>query len=239
MIKKLLKVPAVQWNNKFDVLSERSKDSRLQAFYSAGLPHADTPLREVPFVALDFETTGLNPEKDGILSIGLVPFTLSRIKLNQAAHWTVRPKAKLEEESVVIHGITHNDLIDAPTLNEILEDVLNALAGKVIVVHYRPIERGFLNCALKKMLGEGIEFPVVDTMQIESDYQDKLTAGLLNKLKGKRADSVRLGQTRRRYGLPDYPPHHALMDAVATAELLQAQMAYHGSEGAVLGEYWL
>ncbi|GAL22291.1 DNA polymerase III epsilon subunit [Vibrio maritimus] len=66
-------------------------------------------------MAVDFETTGLNPEKDGILSIGLVPFTLSRIKLNQAAHWTVRPKAKLEEESVVIHGITHNDLIDAPT----------------------------------------------------------------------------------------------------------------------------
>ena len=33
-------------------------------------------------------------------------------------------------------------------LDEVLGDVLSALAGKIIVVHYRPIERGFLNSAL-------------------------------------------------------------------------------------------
>lgn len=239
MIKKLLQPPSVQWANKFATLAERVNDERLQAFYSAGLPAADTPLSELEFVALDFETTGLNPDKDGILSIGLVPFTASRIRLKQAAHWTIRPKAKLEEESVVIHGITHNDILDAPTLDEVLGDVLSALAGKIIVVHYRPIERGFLNSALKRMIGEGIEFPVVDTMQIESDYQSRLTGGIINKLKGKRADSVRLGQSRRRYGLPDYPPHHALTDAIATAELLQAQLAYHFEGKHTISEIWL
>ncbi len=39
--------------------------------------------------------------------------------------------------------------------------------------------------------------------------------------------AVRLGQSRLRYGLPAYTPHHALTDAIATAELLQAQVAYH------------
>ncbi|MGR5308154.1 3'-5' exonuclease [Vibrio mediterranei] len=238
-MKKLLQPPSVQWTNKFATLAERVNDERLRAFYSAGLPAADTPLSELEYVALDFETTGLNPDKDGILSIGLVPFTASRIRLKQAAHWTIRPKAKLEEESVVIHGITHNDIIDAPTLDEVLGDVLSALAGKIIVVHYRPIERGFLNSALKRMIGEGIEFPVVDTMQIESDYQSRLTGGIINKLKGKRADSVRLGQSRRRYGLPDYPPHHALTDAIATAELLQAQLAYHYDGKHTINEIWL
>lgn len=239
MIKKLLQAPSVQWQHKFSVLAERANDSRLRAFYSAGLPGEDTPLTEVPFVALDFETTGLDPDKEGILSIGLVPFSASRIRLREAAHWTIRPKAKLEEESVIIHGITHNDILDAPTLDDILGEVLSALAGKIIVVHYRPIERGFLNSALQRMIGEGIDFPVVDTMQIESDYQAKQTAGIINKLKGKRADSVRLGQTRRRYGLPDYPPHHALNDAIATAELLQAQLAYHFEGNHTLGELWL
>lgn len=238
-MKKLFAPPSVQWHSKFETLTERSKDQRLTAFYQAGLPAADTPIHQVPFVALDFETTGLNAEKDGILSIGLVPFNLSRIHLRQAAHWKVRPKAKLAEESVVIHGITHNDIVNAPTLNDILEDVLTALSGKIIVVHYRPIERGFLNAALKRKIGEGIDFPVIDTMQLESDYQAKRTSGLLNKLKGRRAESVRLGQTRRRYGLPDYPPHHALTDAIATAELLQAQIAYHFDESAKLSDFWL
>lgn len=239
MIKKLLQAPSIQWENKFATLAQRVTDQRLRAFYSAGLPSAATPVKQIEFVALDFETTGLNPDKDGILSIGLVPFNSARIRLNQAAHWTIRPKAKLEEESVVIHGITHNDILDAPTLDEVLSDVLSALAGKVIVVHYRPIERGFLNSALKRMIGEGIEFPVVDTMQIESDYQARLTGGLINKLKGKRAESVRLGQSRRRYGLPDYPPHHALTDAIATAELLQAQLAYHFEGKHTIKELWL
>ncbi|WP_435532829.1 3'-5' exonuclease [Vibrio hippocampi] len=238
-MKKLLTPPVVQWHSKFETLIERSKDPRLTAFYQAGLPAADTSMHEVPFVALDFETTGLSADKDGILSIGLVPFSLSRIHLRQAAHWTVRPKEKLEEESVVIHGITHNDILDAPTLDDILAEVLTALSGKIIVVHYRPIERGFLNAALKRMLGEGIDFPVVDTMQIESNYQAKRASGLLNKLKGHSAQPVRLGQTRRRYGLPDYPPHHALTDAIATAELLQAQMAYHFDESAKLSDFWL
>ncbi|MCP8690596.1 3'-5' exonuclease, partial [Marinobacterium sp. OS208] len=62
-------------------MAERVNDERLRAFYSAGLPAADTPLNELEFVALDFETTGLNPDKDGILSIGLVPFNASRIRL--------------------------------------------------------------------------------------------------------------------------------------------------------------
>ncbi|MFA0439825.1 3'-5' exonuclease [Vibrio sp. 10N.222.51.C12] len=239
MIKKLFSGPNIQWQAKFKTLAERMEDSRLKSFYGEGLPSGNTLLKDVSFVALDFETTGLDPDKDGILSIGLVPFSTSRIRLNQAQHWTVRPKATLEEESVVIHGITHNDILDAPKLKDILGDVLEALAGKIIVVHYNPIERGFLDSALKGMIGEGIEFPVVDTMQIESSYQTKMTGGVINMLKGKQADSVRLGQTRRRYGLPDYLPHHALTDAVATAELLQAQIAYHYDDSTVLNDVWL
>ncbi|MEF1281994.1 3'-5' exonuclease, partial [Vibrio fortis] len=63
--------------------------------------------------------------------------------------------------------------------------------------------------------------------------------GLWNKLKGKKPGSVRLGQSRRRYHLPDYTPHHALTDAIATAELLQAQIAHHYDASRPLKEFWL
>lgn len=236
---KFFKSPTIDWPFKFQQKLERCKDQRLKTFYSCSLPAPDTPISEVTFLAVDFETTGLDAKKDDIITIGVVPFTLNRIYLNQSRHWTIRPRQKLEEESVVIHGITHNDILDAPDLSEVLDDVLEALSGHIVVVHYRRIERDFLNNALKVRIGEGIEFPVLDTLEIESDIQDKLAGGLWNKLKGKQPGSVRLGQSRRRYSLPDYTPHHALTDAIATAELLQAQIAHHYDRDTPIKELWL
>jgi DNA polymerase-3 subunit epsilon len=40
----------------------------------------------------------------------------------------------------------------------------------------------------------------------------------------------RLDACRERYGLPDYQGHDALTDALATAELLLAQIAYQGKD---------
>lgn len=71
---------------------ELVSDENLVAFYGSELPAPNTPISEVEFVALDFETTGLNPEKHDIITIGLVPFNLRRIFLRDARHWKVRPQ---------------------------------------------------------------------------------------------------------------------------------------------------
>ncbi|MDX1301891.1 3'-5' exonuclease [Photobacterium sp.] len=226
------------WPSFFAKIASQAKDSRLKQYYSTEMVSGDTPLRNVPFVALDFETTGLDPRKDGIVSIGLVPFTLQRIRCRESAHWVINPRQPLGDESVVIHGITHSDVNDAPDLLRILEKVLDALAGKIIVVHYQRIEREFMDRALKKRLNEGIQFPVVDTMAIESAIQSRQYGGFWKRLQGKRPNSVRLGKARQRYGLPAYQPHHALTDALATAELLQAQIAYHFDPDTPLSEIW-
>lgn len=215
------------WSNRFEQLAHTAKDIRLKEYYSQGVVDANTPLKDVPFVALDFETTGLNAQEDAILTIGLVPFTLGRIYCNGSAHWVVNPNRDLNEESVIIHGITDSDVKNAPQLEAILKPVLQALAGKIVVVHYKNIERQFFSQALLNCIGEGIEFPVVDTLDIEYAIQREQTKGLVNWLKRKKPGSVRLGQSRERYGLPAYQPHHALTDALATAELLQAQLQYH------------
>lgn len=239
VIKKLFQKPTLQWPMKFQQKLERAKDHRLIEFYGASLPSPETPISKVDFVALDFETTGLDPEKNGIITIGLVPFNLNRIYLRKAKHWKVRPQEKMDEDSVIIHGITHNELIDAPDIEEIIEELLPALRGKIVVVHYRCIEREFLDQALKVRLNEGIEFPIIDTLELEDKIQQKLTGGLWNKVKGRKPPSLRLAQSRRRYGLPDYTPHHALTDAIATAELLQAQIAHFYSPKQAIGDFWL
>ena len=77
---------AVDWSQRFSALAREARDARLRAFYAAGAVSPDTPLQQVPLLALDVETTGLDPARDGIVSIGLVPMTLDRIRASQAAN---------------------------------------------------------------------------------------------------------------------------------------------------------
>lgn len=239
MINKLMSAPSIDWTAKFSRKLEVVQDSCLRSYYEAGLPDPNTPLEDVMFLAMDFETTGLDSDNDDIITIGTVPFNLNRIFINQAQHWTVRPRKQLAEESVVIHGITHSDVLDAPDLSGIYEQVLEQMAGKIMVVHYQRIEREFFDKALIARIKEGIEFPVVDTMHIETQLQQRQYGGLFNKILGKKPESVRLGASRTRYGLPQYTPHHALTDAVATAELLQAQIAHHYDPKMPIKQLWL
>ncbi|WP_070967732.1 3'-5' exonuclease [Vibrio sonorensis] len=227
------------WQSRYASKALEVSDPALKHYFSQPLPAPETAIENITFLAMDFETTGLDPFKNEIITIGTVPFTLNRILLNQAKHWTVRPRKALNEQSVVIHGITHNDLMGAPDFSAVFPKVLEQMAGHVCVVHYHPIERGFLDHALRLRIGEGIEFPVVDTMDIESRLYEKSYSGLVNWIKGKKKPSMRLGQTRTRYGLPPYTPHQALTDAIATAELLQAQLAYHYPKGTRLKEIWI
>lgn len=229
---------STDWAKLYKENSHQCKNLLLRNFYKRGVTDPDMPIAAIRFVALDFETTGLDVHKDDIISIGLVPFDINRIYLSQAKQWIINPNQPLEKESVVIHGITHSDILDAPDLIRILEQVLESLSECIVVVHYREIEREFFNAALKDRIGEGIQFPLIDTLEIESYVQAKETSSITGRLKGSQRKSVRLGAARQRYGLPTYTPHHAQTDAIATAELLQAQIAHHFSPATPIGKLW-
>ena len=229
---------AFDWSARFAQLAANSRDPRLQAYYRSGVPAADTPLDELPLLALDVETTGLDPQEHAIVSLGLMPFDLRRIRCAEARYWVVKPSSELSSESITFHHITHSDIRHAPVLGQILDELLTAMAGRVMVVHYRNIERGFLDQALLRHLGEGLSFPLIDTMELEARLHPKRQPGWLGKLLGRQPTSIRLADSRLRYNLPLYQAHHALSDALATAELLQAQVASHYSMDTPVGDFW-
>lgn len=235
----MITVPSpLAWQDYYSEQSRRCKDLRLKKFFEAGVIEPETPLNEVPFVALDFETTGLNPQEHGIVSAGMVPFTLARIRCRKASHFIVKPRQTLLSESVTIHGITHSDVQSAPDLDDVLHDFLPKLAKKIVVVHYRQIERNFLNLALLTRIQEQLFFPVVDTMVLEQKILRKQRS-VISSLLGRRSTlSLRLPDIRERYGLPRYHLHHAMTDALATAELLQAQVAHHVDEKTPISQLW-
>jgi DNA polymerase-3 subunit epsilon len=64
--------------------------------------------------------------------------------------------------------------------------------------------------------------------------------GLLARLFGRKPEpvSIRLADSRARSRLPRYRAHHALTDALATAELLQAQLAHRFAPETPLRQLW-
>ena len=232
------KKAVLDWQRRYQQYAFAAQNTVIQSFYQAGAVPLGTALSETPFVAMDFETTGLDSNNDDIVSIGLVPFNWQRIHCNKAQHWLLQPKQKLADESIVIHGITHSEVADAPDLSALIEPLFEAIAGKVVVVHYHQIERLFLNNALMKRIGEGVEFAAIDTMELERRALQS-RRGFIGKLFGEKLGSLRLGDCRARYNLPAYSAHNAMTDALATAELLQAQLSYHYRSDTPIEQIWI
>ncbi|MBW7860157.1 MAG: 3'-5' exonuclease [Rhodocyclaceae bacterium] len=228
------------WPARFAELAGQVRDARLRDFYACPIPDGTTPLEAVPMLALDVETTGLDPLRDEILSIGAVPMDATTIRASASRYWIVRPRAPLNPESVTIHAITDSQIASAPDLADVIGELLALMAGRIVVVHCREIERAFLDSALRTRLGEGIEFPAIDTMALEARVYRRRPRGFLDRLLGRRAEaiSIRLADSRSRYGLPRYRAHHAPTDALATAELLQAQLAHRYARDTPLGMLW-
>jgi len=149
-------VATQDWPQTFARLKEETKNPLLKAYYAAGVISGDTPLSQVPFLSIDIETTGLCPKKNGIISIGAVPLNLERIRCKEAKHWFVNPRTQVGDASMVIHGITHSQIAAAPDLQTIMQEMLTLFAGKILVVHCRSIERGFLDAAFRTRINEGL-----------------------------------------------------------------------------------
>ena len=176
-----------------------------------------TPAGDADFLVVDLETTGLNPRRDHVLSVGWVPVRAGEVVLAGAREVLVRPPAGAPVGgSATVHGLTDDEVLGAPTLVEVLPDLLAALHGRVLVAHHSPIEVGFLDRAAVAAYDARLPVTVVDTVTLQRRLlrRDHVPAGAL-----------RLDAARRRFGLPRYRAHRAVTDAVATAELLLAQVA--------------
>lgn len=182
-----------------------------------------TPFSGVDFLVVDVETTGLDPRRDYVLEVGWVPVARGEVVLGDVRGTAVRLPAGVHVgESAVLHGLTDDDLAAAPELTDVEGDLRVALQGKVLVAHHAPIEISFLDRALHDGFGDAAARFVVDTMTLQRRL---IVRGDGEPPPG----SLRLDAARQRFGLPRYVAHRAATDAVATAELLLAQVAELGS----------
>lgn len=197
---------------------KKAPEGALKDFLSVPFPDSKESVDKAPILAVDFETTGLDAAKDQILSIGFILIENNAIKLSTAYHKVIRTKGALSEENVVIHQITDDTRHQGDTLQTAVEDLLKALTGKVMLVHFANIEKNFLNAACMKLYGVEPVFPIIDTLMLAKRRLDMGAAGY-------DPSELRLFNLRNKYELPRYSAHNALSDALATAELFFAEVA--------------
>ncbi|MES9869029.1 MAG: exonuclease domain-containing protein [Sedimenticola sp.] len=191
----------------------------LRDYYETPFPAMDADWKQVDYLALDFETTGLDQKKDEILSVGFTTVRGQSLYLSDATHLLTRPTGAIPESSAVVHGILDDEASSALGIKEVLPILLSALAGKAMLAHHAAIEYNFLSNACKRIYGYPFIGPVVDTLALE-------VRQFRNRDESIKQGDLRLANARDRYGLPRYPAHNALTDAIAAGELFLAQAAY-------------
>ncbi len=198
-------------------LLRKAPEGPLKDFLAVPFPALETPMYELPILAVDFETTGLDAKTDKLLSVGYVAMKHEQIKLNSSYHQIIKANTRLEESNVIIHQITDAQKEQGQPLHLVVEQLLKALAGKVMLVHFARIERQFLQQACFELYGLAPDFPMIDTLVIAKRQLDKRDTAY-------DPSELRLSKLRQYYQLPDHHGHNALNDAIATAELLLAQV---------------
>ncbi len=171
-----------------------------------------TPWREARFLVLDLELSGLDPQSDEIISFGAVPIDAGRLIAGDALYGLCRPTQPLREHSVLVHGIRTVDLADAPELDVAIQPLLEALTGRVLVAHVARVERSFLSPVLRRQ-GIRLREPLLDTYEL---------ARLLAFERHGPRPPHSLDDIARDLKLPVHRPHHALGDALTTAQVFLA-----------------
>lgn len=211
-------------------MHRRLPEGPLREYLAQPFPDPKRDCREVEYLSLDLETTGLSPKQDRILSFGHVVMKGMSIELGGAAHRVVRVDQALDENNVVIHQLTDDAIASGEPLAQVMRDFLKALAGRVLLAHHAELEFGFIDHLCRKVCGERFLTRVVDTQWIA-----RRTLERRNQPFG--GSDLRLFNLREHYNLPRYNAHNALSDALAAAELFAAQVAEREAKKMPLGDF--
>ncbi len=194
---------------------EQAQTNVMREFLSQPLVDKKRDWRELDIVSLDLETTGLQPDKDQILSIGLVELKQGSIHLDTAWHKIINVGSAVPESSAVIHHITDDLVSDGEALDSIMPELIRRMTGKVMLVHYAFVEQQFINAACMKLYGSPFIIQTIDTLPIAQRRMEQRNHTI-------QAGDLRLFNLMTYYNLPHYKAHNALYDAISTAELFQA-----------------
>ena len=189
-------------------------------FHARYLRHFDqsytgeTAAGKVRFVVLDCETTGLDPRKDRLITIGAAGVIGGEILLDDV--YEALLEVEYNSSAVTIHGITREESLGGMAEADALESFLEYLKGGVIVGHHIGHDVATLNAGYERHWGFSLENRSLDTMDLTLHLErDGAFAG---------RDSISnfsLDGLCAMFGIIPHDRHTATGDAFMTAQVFQ------------------
>ena len=161
------------------------------------------------YVCLDCETSGLNPRKDEILSIGAVHIKDNKILMRKTFNIFLKPSNKIDAESIKIHHIRAIDLENGMEPKDAILQLLEFIGSKPIVGYYIKFDVAIISRYTKKIIG--INLPN-ETIEVSSMYY---------KTRKKSSDyefiDLKFDTILKNLNIPALGKHDALNDAIMTS----------------------
>ena len=174
-------------------------------------------MRELEFVVIDTETTGLSPHKGARLIeiAGVVIDETWTIREDKSFHSIINPKIPIPVFTTRLTGINNRMVMHAPPAEEVLPAFLDFISGRILVIQNAPFDLSFLNYYTEKLNLPRILNPVIDTIWLSR----KLFHGRHN-----------LDLILARLNILAEDRHRALGDVILTAKAFVKMVAMIGEE---------
>jgi DNA polymerase-3 subunit epsilon len=164
-------------------------------------------LEECTFAVVDVETTGMRPALDDrITEIAVV--LVQGVRRELLFESLINPGRSIPPMISSITGITDQMVRAAPRFEEVVERVVDALAGRIFVAHNARFDWGFVSAELRRARDLCLDGPRLCTVRLARRLVPT-------------AASCALGALSELFALENPARHRAAGDALVTAQLLQ------------------
>jgi len=162
-----------------------------------------TPVAQLPFIALDLETTGYAPPSARITEVALI---FNGPCGEESFNTLIDPEIPIPPEITRITGITDAMVSGKPTIGEIAPILARILDNGIFVSHNVPFDWNFINQAFRDHLGKSLTMPSMCTLKLSRKF-----LGLT---------SNALGSVAAHIGFRHQHAHRAMGDTLAVKGLL-------------------
>ncbi len=102
----------------------------------------DAAWRDIEIALLDVETTGRDPANDRVIEVGIVIGRAGEVV--QRYNWLLNPGMPIPQEARDVHGITDDQVANAPTFESVAHEIAEALRGRIPAAYNAEFDKQFL-----------------------------------------------------------------------------------------------
>jgi DNA polymerase III subunit epsilon len=168
------------------------------------------PLNGSRAVVVDVETSGLNLQKDRLISIGAVAVVNGKIDLADSFYVVLRQPVASRKENILLHGIGGEDQTAGKPASDALLDFLDYLRGDPLIAFHVAFDQTMIRRAMRRYLGFSFRHEWVDMAYVMPALNPALAARYRS-----------LDDWIGHFEIRCEARHNALADAQVTAQLFQ------------------